>query len=106
MDPREQLIQLSADRTQYLTAAENALQGGDQAAFDTAMERVRNINGQIENVQALVREQALLWVLRERAWVLRGREREPLRLPPLSPRVCRLALHSDRAERARSSPYP
>lgn len=57
MDPREQLIQLSADRTEYLTAAENALQGGDQAAFDTAMERVRNINGQIENVQALVREQ-------------------------------------------------
>ena len=57
MDPREQLIQLSADRTQYLTAAENALQGGDQEAFDTAMERVRNINGQIENVQALVREQ-------------------------------------------------
>ena len=57
MDPREQLIQLSADRTQYLTAAENALQGNDQAAFDTAMERVRNINGQIENVQALVREQ-------------------------------------------------
>lgn len=57
MDPRERLIQLAADRTRELENAQRALAANDQAAFDTAMEHVGNINTQIENVRTLVQEQ-------------------------------------------------
>lgn len=57
MDARERLIQLGDDRARELESAQQALGSNDQAAFDSAMERVRNINTQIEGVRELVQEQ-------------------------------------------------
>ena len=57
MTPRERLIDLSNQRTTQLNAATAAMAANDQAAYDAAMERVTNLNTEIERTQNLITEQ-------------------------------------------------
>lgn len=54
---KQKLIDLSAQRATHLTAAENALTANDTAAYDAAMEKVGNLNGEITRIQNLLTEQ-------------------------------------------------
>lgn len=58
MDPRQKLINLAAERTQALNAAEAALTAGNTAEYDAQMERVSNMNTEMERYQRLANEQA------------------------------------------------
>lgn len=54
---KRKLIELAAQRTAALQEAENALQANNQAAYDSAMERVNNLNNEMTRVQNLINEQ-------------------------------------------------
>lgn len=54
---RQKLMDLSNDRAGLLDTAEKALEANDKAAYDAAMEKVGNLNGQIKDVQNLLQEQ-------------------------------------------------
>lgn len=54
---KRKLIDLAAQRTAALQEAENALQANNQAAYDSAMERVNNLNNEITRIQNLIQEQ-------------------------------------------------
>ena len=54
---RRKLTDLAAQREAQLKAAETALQSNDQAAYDAAMEKVNNINGDIQRITNLLKEQ-------------------------------------------------
>ena len=53
---RRKLTDLMQQRTAQLEAATNAMNAGDQAAYDSAMEKVRNLNTEIQRVQDLITE--------------------------------------------------
>ena len=53
---KRKLIALAADRKAALNAAQAALEAGNQAEYSSQMEKVGNINTQIEQVQNLIRE--------------------------------------------------
>ena len=53
---RRRLTDLMQQRTAQLEAATNAMNAGDQAAYDSAMEKVRNLNTEIQRVQDLITE--------------------------------------------------
>lgn len=57
MDFRRRLIDLADQRTNVLTNAENALAAGNTAEYDSAMEKVANLNAEISRVQNLLAEQ-------------------------------------------------
>lgn len=57
MDFRRRLIDLADQRTNALTNAENALAAGNTAEYDSAMEKVSNMNAEIARVQNLLAEQ-------------------------------------------------
>ena len=57
MDFRRRLIDLADQRTNVLTNAENALAAGNTAEYDSAMEKVTNLNAEISRVQNLLAEQ-------------------------------------------------
>lgn len=54
---KRKLIDLANQRTQALQDAENALAAGNTADYDSAMNRVTNLNAEITNVQTLITEQ-------------------------------------------------
>ncbi len=54
---KRRLIALAADRTAALNAAQAALEAGNQTEYDSQMEKVRNINGEMDNVRNLIAEQ-------------------------------------------------
>lgn len=54
---KRKLIALAADRTAALNAAQAALEANNQADYDSAMERVGNLNAEISRVQNLIAEQ-------------------------------------------------
>lgn len=54
---KRKLIALAADRTAALNAAQEALEANNQTEYQAQMEKVANINAQIEQVQNLIREQ-------------------------------------------------
>ena len=57
MDWKKQLINLADERANALSAAEQGLDAGNQADYDAAMERVSNLNTEIQRVQDLLAEQ-------------------------------------------------
>ena len=57
MDWKKKLIDLADQRAQALAEAEKAINENDQAGYDGAMERVGNLNGEIQRVQNLLAEQ-------------------------------------------------
>ena len=54
---RRKLIDLMNQRTTQVTAAEAALQAGNQEEYNSAMTKVRNMNAEIQNLQDLIQEQ-------------------------------------------------
>lgn len=54
---RRKYIQLVADRTTHLKAAEAALAAGNQAEYDRELQAATDMNAEIEQLQALVSEQ-------------------------------------------------
>lgn len=54
---KRKLIQLANDRTAALNAAQAAFEAGNQAEYDSQMEKVQNMNGEIQRVQNLIAEQ-------------------------------------------------
>ena len=54
---KRKLIDLSNQRTQLLKDAEEALAAGDTAAHDAAMEKITNLNAEIQRIQNLVMSQ-------------------------------------------------
>lgn len=54
---KRKLIALAADRKAALDAAQKALEADNQTEYSAQMEKVSNINTQIEQVQALIAEQ-------------------------------------------------
>jgi len=54
---KRKLTDLANQRTAQLEAAQTALDANDQAAYDSAMEKVQNLNEEIQRVQALIVEQ-------------------------------------------------
>jgi len=54
---RRRLTDLANQRTAQLTAAQAALESNDQAAYDAAMEQVRNLNTEMQRIQDLIAEQ-------------------------------------------------
>lgn len=54
---RQKLADLAGQRAGLLDQAEKALEAGNQADYDAAMEKVKNSNKQMEDLQALIREQ-------------------------------------------------
>lgn len=57
MNPRRRLNDLIEQRQTQLNAAETALSAGDQSAYTSAMQKVTNLNDEIQNVQNLIAEQ-------------------------------------------------
>lgn len=57
MDWKKKLIDLADQRAKALDAANAALEADDQAAYDSAMEQVHNLNAEIKKVQDLLAEQ-------------------------------------------------
>lgn len=57
MDWKKKLIDLADERANALSAAEQGLDGGNQADYDAAMERVSNLNTEIQRVGNLLAEQ-------------------------------------------------
>lgn len=53
---RRKLIDLVSQRTQALETAETALNAGKRAEYDSAMEKVTNLNGEIKTLQDLIAE--------------------------------------------------
>lgn len=54
---RRKLNDLMNQRTAQLTAAETALNAGNQEEYNSAMEKVRNLNGEIQRINDLIAEQ-------------------------------------------------
>lgn len=54
---RQKLQDLASDRAGLLEQAEAALEAGNQTDYDAAMEKVKNYNKQVEDVQKLIQEQ-------------------------------------------------
>lgn len=54
---KRKLIDLCAQRSQHLQAAEAALAAGDTAKYDSEMNQVTNINAEIQRIQNLLSEQ-------------------------------------------------
>lgn len=54
---RRKLIDLCATRSKELEKAEAALNANDQETYAACMVRIKNMNTEIENIQALIREQ-------------------------------------------------
>ena len=54
---RQKLMELADSRSGKLAEAEAALAAEDRAGYDAAMEAVGNLNGQMEQVRDLIREQ-------------------------------------------------
>ena len=54
---KRKLIDLCAQRTQHLQAAEAALAAGDTAKYDSEMQQVANMNTDIQRIQNLLSEQ-------------------------------------------------
>ena len=54
---RQRLIDLANQRTAQLAAAEAALAAGNQADYNSAMEKVQNLNAEIQRIQNLLTEQ-------------------------------------------------
>lgn len=54
---RRKLLDLMAKRKEHLDAADTALEGNDQTAFDAAMQAVSDLDKQIKNVNALIAAQ-------------------------------------------------
>ena len=54
---RRKLNDLLAQRNQFLTDAENALNANDKTAYDAAKQKIDNINADIKDVQDLIAEQ-------------------------------------------------
>lgn len=54
---KRRLIALAADRTAALNAAQTALEANNQTEYDSQMERVRDINTEIDRVNNLLQEQ-------------------------------------------------
>lgn len=54
---KRKLIDLSAQRSQHLQAAEAALAAGDMAKYDSEMNQVTNMNAEIQRIQNLLSEQ-------------------------------------------------
>ena len=54
---RRKLIDLCATRAKEIEKAEAALNANDQEAYAASMVKIRNMNTEIENIQALIREQ-------------------------------------------------
>ena len=57
MNLRERLIDLSNQRAAQLDAANTAMEAGNTADYDAAMERITNLNQEIARVQNLIAEQ-------------------------------------------------
>lgn len=57
MNLRERLIDLSNQRTAALDAANTAMEAGNTADYDSAMQQVANLNTEIQRVQDLITEQ-------------------------------------------------
>ena len=57
MNLRERLIDLSNQRAAQLDAANTAMEAGNTADYDAAMERITNLNQEIARVQNLITEQ-------------------------------------------------
>ena len=57
MNLREKLIDLSNQRTAALDAANTAMEAGNTADYDSAMQKVTNLNTEIKRVQDLIAEQ-------------------------------------------------
>ena len=57
MNLREKLIDLSNQRTAHLEAANTAMEAGNTADYDSAMQKVTNLNTEIQRVQNLIDEQ-------------------------------------------------
>lgn len=57
MDFKRRLIDLADQRTNLLTEAENALEAGRSAEYDSAMDKVTNLNAEIGRVKNLLDEQ-------------------------------------------------
>lgn len=55
---RQKLMDLANDRAGLLEQAEAALTAGNQADYDSAMEKVRNYNKQMEDLNDLIQEEA------------------------------------------------
>lgn len=55
---KKKLIELAANRTQFLADAENALREGKHDDYTSAMQKVENVNKKIKDVQDLLHEQA------------------------------------------------
>lgn len=53
---RRKMIDLMQQRTSFLEAAETAYKAGDKATYQSNMEKVRNLNGEIEEIKTLVDE--------------------------------------------------
>ena len=53
---RRKMIDLMQQRTSFLDAAEAAYKAGDKATYQSNMEKVQNLNGEIAEVKALVDE--------------------------------------------------
>ena len=56
-DIRRELIDLGAQRSTHLTAAENALAANDEAAYSAAMAEVTRLNNEMSRRQTLIEEQ-------------------------------------------------
>lgn len=56
-DIRRELIDLGAQRANYLATAENALASNDQTAYDTAMAEISRLNNEMNRRQTLIDEQ-------------------------------------------------
>lgn len=54
---RRKLNDLINQRSRKIEAAEAALNAGDQAAYNSAMTEIRNMNGEIDQIQNLIAEQ-------------------------------------------------
>lgn len=55
-DLRRQLIDLGGERAKFLTEAETALTNNDQEAYKAAMNKITNINAEMQHRQALIDE--------------------------------------------------
>lgn len=56
-DIRRQMIDLGSQRATQITAMENALTANDTAAYDSAYQKVQNINSEMERIQNIIVEQ-------------------------------------------------
>lgn len=54
---RQKLMDMAKERGDFLASAEAALEEGRQEDYASAMEKVTNLNGEMERVQALIQEQ-------------------------------------------------